>query len=110
MLRPSYEAIKASTKASAKSLMLLAREAVTLSMGYEDAAIVVAEMMKAYGKANPDDPKKTSYVGANPEKLEKMIFEEGGPKVIARLGVILTNALTGGFTSEGEVKAIREKK
>jgi len=106
VLRPSYEAIMAIERITRRSLYELAGEATQGRMSCEVMAIVCAEMMRAFGKANPEDPLASSYRGAKPEALGPMIYEAGGPKVCARLAVVLIGALTGGYDSSGEAKAV----
>jgi hypothetical protein len=104
-LRPSFDAIKRIERLTGKNHEHLAQQAIQQNLTYEDMGIICAEMMREYGKANPDDPLKSSYLGAKAEKLEKMIFEEGKPKIGVRLAVVLTAALSGGYTASGEAKA-----
>lgn len=104
-LRPSYEAIQRIELALGKSHEHLANDAVQMRLTYGELAVICCEMMKAHAKANPDDPLKTSYLGAKPEKLEKLIFECGKVKVNARIVILLTGALNGGYTAEGELVA-----
>lgn len=108
ILRPSFDAVKRIERLTGKNHEHLAQQAIQQNLTYEDMGIICAEMMKEYGNANPNDPQVTSYKGAKAEKLEKLIFEAGKPKIGVRLAVILTAALSGGYTSEGEVKATSE--
>lgn len=105
VLRPSFEAIKAIEEITGKDHSQLAHEAVQQRLSYTDMGIICAEMMKAHGKANPDDPMKSSYIGAKPEKIEKLIYETGKTKVAVRLAVVLVASLSGGYTREGELTA-----
>lgn len=103
ILRPSFEAIKRIEEVTRKNHEELANLAVQQRLSYSDLALICVEMMKAHAKANPDDPLKSSYLGAKPEKLERLIFEAGKPKIGVRVAVVLTAALSGGYTAEGEV-------
>jgi len=105
VLRPSFDAIKAIESITQKDHAQLAHEAVQQRLSYTDMGIVCAEMMKAHGKANPTDPMKSSYLGAKPEKLEKLIYETGKTRIMVRLAVVLVAALSGGYTREGEPTA-----
>jgi hypothetical protein len=105
VLRPSYEAIMEAERETGLSLFDLAGLASNGRMTLEQMGVVTAAMMRAHGKANPDDPLKSSYAGAKPSKLSQLIYEVGGPRVMGRLTVLLVGALTGGYTSSGEVKA-----
>jgi hypothetical protein len=106
VLRPSYEAISAIEKALGKSHEELAHAAVRYQLSYSDLAIICTEMMRAYGKAKPDDPLVTTYRGVKPERLEVLIYETGKAKVTTRIAVVLAGALSGGYTASGEVKAV----
>lgn len=105
VLRPSYEAIMAAERETGLSLFDLAGQASNGRMSLEHMGIVTAAMMRAYGKANPEDPLKTSYIGAKAEKVAELIYEAGGPRIMGRLTVLLVGALTGGYTASGEAKA-----
>jgi hypothetical protein len=105
VLRPSYEAIMEAERETGLSLFDLAGLASNGRMTFEQMGVVTAAFMRAHGKASPDDPLKSSYIGAKPAKLSQLIYEAGGPKVIGRLTVLLVGALTGGYTSSGEAKA-----
>ena len=103
VLRPSFEAIKRIEELTRKNHEELANLAVQQRLSYSELAVICVEMMKAHAKACPDDPLKSSYLGAKPEKLERMIYEAGKPKIGVRVAVVLTAALSGGYTASGEV-------
>lgn len=104
VLRPSFEAILEAERETGLSLFDLAGLASNGRMSLEQMGIVTAAMMRAHGKANPDDPLKNHYIGAKPERLASLIYEASAPKVMGRLTVLLVGALTGGYTASGEVK------
>lgn len=108
VLRPSHEAICEIERLTGKNHEHLAQDAIQQNLTYREMGIVCCEMMKAHGKANPNDPLRSSYAGAKPEKLEKLIFEAGKPKIGVRLAVVLTAALSGGYTASGEARAVEE--
>jgi hypothetical protein len=105
VLRPSVEAIMEAERGTGLSLFDLAGLAANARMRMDHMGIVVAAFMRAHGKANPDDPLKTSYLGASPDKLAGMILEAAPPRIMAALSIILSGAIGGGYTASGEVKA-----
>jgi hypothetical protein len=105
VLRPTFEANCAIERQTRRSLFELAGDASSGRMSLEVMGICCAEWMRAYGKANPDDPLGSSYRGAKAESLAKLIYEAGGPRICARITVVLMGALTGGYTASGERKA-----
>lgn len=104
-LRPSYEAIKRIEELTGKDHAQLAHEAVQQRLSYTDMGIICAELMRAHGKACPDDPLRSSHVGAKPETVEKLIYETGKTRIAVRLAVVLVASLSGGYTREGELTA-----
>ena len=107
VLRPSFKALQNIERLTGKDHAELTHMAVQQRMHYDDMAIIISEMMKAYGEANPGDPLVTSYLHAKPESLAPLIFEVGKTRICIRLAVILVAALSGGYTPEGELKATR---
>ena len=105
VLRPSYSAIMAIERQTGRSLFDLAGEATSGRMSIADMGVICAEMMHAFGRQNPDDSNITTYRGAKPEKIAELIYEAGGPRVSARIAVLLMGALTGGYTASGKMKA-----
>lgn len=109
VLRPSYEAIEASEEETGLSLFDLATLASNCRMKVKDMGVVVAAMMRAHGKENPDDPMKTQYLGAKADKISRLIHEAGPAKIMGRLSILLSGALLGGYTASGEAIAATEK-
>lgn len=105
VLRPSVEAILEAERETGLSLFELASLAANSRMRLDQMGIVVACFMRAHGKANPNDPLKTTYLGANAESLSGLIMEAGIPRIMGSLAVLLAGALSGGYTQSGEVKA-----
>ncbi|SNS53178.1 hypothetical protein SAMN06295912_108117 [Sphingomonas laterariae] len=103
VLRPSYEAIIAIEKLTGHSLRDLTVMANAVRMPLETMSIVVAELIRAGAAA--DD------VGARHGQADgwgKLIYRVGIPSVSARLLIVLTAALTGGATAEGELMPVAE--
>jgi hypothetical protein len=104
VLRPSEEAIMEAERETGLSLYDLASLAANSRMRLDQMGIVTAAFMRAHGKANPDDPLKSSYVGAKPERLSSLIYEAGIPRIMGGLAVLLAGAINGGYTASGEPK------
>jgi hypothetical protein len=107
VLRPSFKALQAIERLTGKDHAELTHLAVQQRMSYDDMSIIIAEMMKAHGEANPNDPLKTTYLNTKPEKLGPLIMSEGKTKICIRLAILLVASLSGGYTPEGELKATR---
>jgi hypothetical protein len=107
MLRPSREAIAAIELQTGRSLYDLAGEAISGRMQTATLGLIVAELMRAYGKANPEDQLHTTYAAAKPERIAELIHEEGVPFIVPPIVAVLMGALTGGYTASGEVKPPR---
>lgn len=106
VLRPSYEAIRNIERQLARSLFDLAMAASQGGLAIDDQAIIVNEMMRAHGKTiSDDDPLATTYRSSNTTRIADLIYEAGAPRVSARLVVLLTGALNGGYAASGEAKA-----
>lgn len=103
ILRPSEEAISAVEEELGHSLEQLVAMTAYSRLTLQQTAVIVTHMMRAYGKANPEAG--ADYQGAKVETVRSLIFEAGVPKIRARLMPLLSGAMTGGYTSEGELKA-----
>ncbi len=108
MLRPSFEAINAIELQTGRSLYDLAGEGTTGRMKAETMGLIVAELMRAHGKANPEDPLASTYNGAKAQRIAELIYEEGVPYLIPPIVAVLIGALTGGYTASGEVKVLEK--
>lgn len=107
VLRPSHEAIMAIERQT-RPLFQLSSAAEAGALTLEEQAICVVELMKAYGTANPEDELASDYRGANVKKVGALIHEAGSFRICARLYLVLSGALFGGYTASGEVKAATE--
>lgn len=105
VLRPSVEAILDAERETGLSLFDLATLAANSRMRLDQMGIAVAAFMRAHGKANPEDPLKTTYLAAKAETLSGLIMEAGVPRIMGALAVLLAGALSGGYTASGEAKA-----
>lgn len=104
VMRPSFTAIQSIEKQTGLSLRHLAVAANTMSMDLATMGVVTGELIKA-GAADGD-------VGAQlgeADRWAELIYAKGIPTVAARLTVVLSAALTGGATVEGEMKPVPTK-
>lgn len=106
ILRPSYQAISAIEAKTGRGLLALAREAGEGNLSLADTAITAVECIKAHGKHSGDD----MMANYRAEKIAEMIFDsEGGHAAcLGRIAVLLSLAVTGGYTASGELKAAKE--
>lgn len=110
-LRPSFEAINAIEEELGRSLYDLSQGAARGALSVREMGVIAAEMMKAQGKTlGAKDPAALDYQGAKPDRVARLIYEAGAPKICARLMVVLVGALNGNYTAEGEAKAGEETK
>lgn len=99
-MRPSFEAIVAFEKATGQALLDLTRAASGQSLTVTDAAAIVTECCKAWGRATGD----RSAANFNAGRVGELLIETGMLFVMKRLELMLFMAATGGVTSSGEVK------
>jgi hypothetical protein len=102
-LRPSRQAISNIERTLGKSLTQLAVQCGSLALSVDELGVCVAEMMRATAVFDPNAG--ADYKGAKPERCADLIFENGPVDVARRVAIILTGALTGGYTAQGEPKA-----
>lgn len=105
-LRPSWEAIQAFEDETGKGLIELARSCMGGMARTREVAIVATHCIRAMGRASND----ASLIGVNVDKVGKLIGESdgGNAAVTMMIGAMLGLAITGGITSEGEVKVVTE--
>ena len=102
-LRPDFEAIE-QLERELKPLRALYSDAQAMEMSLADTGRAVAALMRGYGRAHPDDEAIEAYRLAKPDRLARLIYESGVPKVQLRLAVLFMGALTGGYDASGEAK------
>ncbi|HEY1605623.1 MAG TPA: GTA-gp10 family protein [Allosphingosinicella sp.] len=107
VMRPSWEAIQ-SIERQLRPLFDLAGAANLGKLTIEEMAVIAAAMMRAHGKAAPEDANARTYNNADVGRLAELIYEAGAPRVCARLSIVLIGALTGGYTAAGERKPATE--
>lgn len=102
VLRPSFEAQVAIERQCGRSIEQLAQAAGEGALTINDAAIVVTECVKAFGRATGD-----STMGAyTSQRVGECIVEAGKLGIVKRLELLLYLAATGGYTASGEVRAL----
>lgn len=99
-LRPSHGAIQAIEKKTERSLLTLLRLGSVGELMLDQVAEVAAELIRAGAEAADQ---ATRHVGA--KRVGELIFEEGLPRVMARLTLCLADAASGGRDAEGNAKA-----
>lgn len=109
-LRPTFEACSKIEELTGKSLLELAIAAQDKSLHLKEQAIIVAECVRAFGKAEGI----SSLIGVQASKFGELIFHAGVIGVTPRLEILLAGAITGGFVPEegeetGEPQAATEK-
>lgn len=102
VLRPSFEAQVAIERQCGRSIELLAQAAGEGSMSIEEAAIVVTECVKAYGKATGE----ASLTGYTATRVGECIIETGKLGIVKRLELLLYLAANGGYRASGEVRTL----
>jgi hypothetical protein len=117
VLRPSYTAVKAMERKTEKPLIELAQLA-EMGMLMQDAqAIVVTELVRAWGRAlvldeyatGEEKAIATSARGANVDAIGELLFTTGAMSVQPRVAIVLGMALTGGCLPSGEAKPTETK-
>jgi len=101
-LRPSYSALAEAEEATGMGLILLAREALAGSLTRDQLARIATIFMREWGRA----AQNANAAGANADKVGRMIMDSPGgmAEAMTITGTLLSLAVTGGLTSEGEVK------
>ena len=112
VLRPSYTAIVAMEKKTGAPLLQLAQLAEEGCLNQEQQAIVVTELVRAWGRSLVDDEYASaadraiasSARGANVDTIGELLYPVGLMSVQPRIAIVLGLALTGGCLPSGEMK------
>lgn len=112
ILRPSYTAILAMERKAGKPLLELAALAEQSMLTQEVQAIVVTELVRAWGRGLVLDEYSsaeersiaTTAKGANAEAMGELLYGVGAMAVQPRIAIVLGAALTGGCLPSGELK------
>lgn len=112
VMRPSYEAIEAIENQTGRGVVALVNLAAQGEMKLSEAAVIVTECMKAWGKqqlsSGDASSEAKSAAGANIKKVAALIYEAGLLKATERCAIVLMAAATGGVTAAGEWKPATE--
>jgi hypothetical protein len=101
VLRPSYAAIQSFEKQTGKGLLALTQACGDGTITTAEAAAIVTECIKAWGKANDDE----LAVGVNVKRVGELIMESGLLIIAKQLELLLFLAATGGYAASGEARA-----
>lgn len=112
VLRPSYTAIKAMEKKTGQPMLQLATLAEQGALDQETQAIVVTELVRAWGReivvdeyaSAADKATATAARGANPDIIGELLYSVGVMAVQPRIAIVLGLAVTGGCLPSGELK------
>lgn len=101
-LRPSYEAIDAIEKALGRGAIDIARQAVAGRLTMGDAAQVVCECVRAWGRENDDK----GAAGSNAVRIGQLMYDSPGGfhDALKTIAAMLSLVVTGGYTASGELK------
>ncbi len=101
-LRPSYEAIVAFEAALDRGLVDIARDAVAGKLKLSEVAQVAAECIRAWGR----ETENRDAAGAGADRVARLILDsEGGLYAVGKtLSGMLSLAVTGGYSSSGEIR------
>lgn len=107
VLRPTHEAILAIERKAGKGLIALARDCAGGLLSLPDLSLIIAECVKAQGRAKDD----AMMAAVQPDRLAELILDSDGGITAAagRTSLLLMLAATGGYTSQGELKAAKNK-
>lgn len=113
VLRPSHQAIIAMEKKTGRSLIELAALAEQSMLDQATQAIVVTELIRAWGRSiqideyasGAEKAVATSAKAANVDTIGELLFSVGVLAIQPRVAIVLGLALTGGCLPSGEVKA-----
>lgn len=113
VLRPSYTAVVAMEKKTGCALLQLTQLAEQGVLNQETQAIVVTELVRAWGREqNPDEYASAAErtrvnvaKSVNVDTMGELLFSVGVMAVQPRIAIVLGLAATGGCLPSGEVKA-----
>ncbi|PZU13817.1 MAG: hypothetical protein DI606_04425 [Sphingobium sp.] len=113
VLRPSHQAIIAMEKKTGRSLIELASLAEQSMLDQATQAIVVTELIRAWGRSiqideyasGAEKAVATAAKGANVDIIGELLYSVGVLSVQPRVAIVLGLALTGGCLPSGEMKA-----
>ncbi|WP_288338597.1 hypothetical protein [uncultured Sphingomonas sp.] len=100
LLRPSHGVMQTIEIETGHSLLALLRMAHGGDLTLEMIGIMLAELIRAGADAGDQ---ATQHV--SPERIGELAYEQGLPRIIARLAVLLADVVSGGRDAAGNAKA-----
>lgn len=106
LLRPSMDAVDAIERQTGRALLELANGARSGSLKAGELAVIVAEMVKAWGReadaGSPDIQRDAAQL--TPAGVRDHLYSAGLVQVNSRLAVVLMGAVSGGYDPFGRAK------
>lgn len=103
VLRPDYQALSEIERITGKGILMLASLARGGSLTLAETGVIAAECIRAHGRATGVATMQAYDAGRVAELI--METKDGIFGAQMRLMALLTLAATGGYTSQGELKA-----
>jgi hypothetical protein len=102
VLRPTFEALTEIEQALDRGLVDLARDALDAKLKLAETAQIVTACVRAWGR----DVSDKGAAGANAACIARLIVDSDGGlhNALKTVGALLSLAVTGGYTSAGELK------
>jgi len=102
VLRPTFEALTEIEQTLDRGLVDLARDALAAKLKLAETAQIVTACVRASGKETGDK----GAAGANAARIARLIVDSDGGlhNALKTVGGLLSLAVTGGYTSAGELK------
>lgn len=102
ILRPSYEAIQAIEGGLGRGMVDLARDAIGGKLTLAETSQVATHCIRAWGR----DSDNRDAAGATADRIARLILDSDGGVYEAQrtVSAMLSLAVTGGYTSTGEMK------
>lgn len=114
VLRPSWQAVRKIESMLGRALIPLAMQAEQSALNQDELAIIVAEMVRAWGQslqvddATPliDRANASAARGVNAERIGELLYSVGVMNVMPRVSLVLGLAVSGGCLPSGELKTV----
>lgn len=102
VLRPTFEAVSEIEQTLDRGLVDLARAALAAKLKLSETAQIVGACVRAWGR----DVGEKGAAGANDQRIARLIVDSdaGIHEAMKTVGAMLSLAVTGGYTTAGELK------
>jgi hypothetical protein len=102
VLRPTFEAVSEIEATLDRGLVDLARAAVAGKLKMSETAQIVGACVRAWGRETDNK----GVAGANDKRIARLIMDsdDGVHEAMVTIGGMLSMAVTGGYTTAGELK------